>query len=189
MDASLTERILDETLRTLQDRGYAALRIERVAAVIGCSKTTIYRRWPTRAELTVDALQHHVELGADPDTGNVVDDLIEHAWQNALNQEPPEGTTNYRRTLWAAVVEPEVSRLFWERFLSLRRARGRAIVDRGISRGELPADTDADTLLDLLAGLTFYRGTFRDVPLSRSDYRRVVLALTASPPLIVSPRD
>jgi len=183
LDHDLTATILDQTIRVLQNDGYALLRIERIAGAVGCSKATIYRRWSTRAELAAEALTKHSRVGEVPDTGNIIDDLVKHAWQNAVNQQPPPGTDSSRRTLWAVVVEPDVRELFWESFLSTRRAMGRSIIERAIARGELPLNTDGDAILDLIAGLTLYRGAVRNLPLTEADYRRIITAITASPPV------
>lgn len=182
-DEELTGKILDETLRVLQVSGYSSLRIEQVAAAVGCSKTTIYRRWSTRAELTADALRKHSVLGDTPDTGSVVEDLVEHAWRNAENQQPTRNVTDVRHTLWAAIVEPDVRVHFWDNYLSIRRTMGLTVISRAVDKGELPAGTDGDAILDLLAGLTLYRGSVRGVPINKADYRPIITALVASPPL------
>ncbi len=182
-DAQLTGKILDETLRMLRIHGYPSLRIEQVAAAVGCSKASIYRRWATRAELAADALRKHSELGEIPDTGNVVEDLVEHAWQNAQNQKPTNDAMDTGHTLWAAIVEPEVRTHVWANFLGVRREMGLRIVSRAVGRGELPLETDGDIILDMLAGLTLYRGSVRNISINKSDYQQIVAALVASPPL------
>ncbi|WP_427017521.1 TetR/AcrR family transcriptional regulator [Pseudarthrobacter sp. P1] len=183
-DADLTEKILDETLRQLRSDGYAALRIERIASAVGCGKATLYRRWENKAVLTAEAIKRSSDLGAIPDTGTAEDDLLEHAWHNAENQKNPTDTTERRHTLWAAIIEPEVGELFWDGFLADRRQMGRTIIARAMKRGELPEGTDSDAILDLLAGLTFYRNSIRIVPMDKEDYRPIVRALTTAPPLI-----
>lgn len=182
-DAELTARILAVTTVLLQKDGYASLRIEQIAAEAGCSKSALYRRWSTRAELAAAALQVHLKMGEASDSGNVVDDLVSHAWQNALNQKNAAVSSVGRHNLWALLVQPEVRDILWDTFFRARRERSRTIIARGIERKELPADVDADVILDLLAGFTFYRTTARGVPSNENDYRRIITALVASPPV------
>src|SRR5690606_14202140 len=85
-DGELTGRILDATARVLSAGGYSRLRIEQVAAAVECGKAAIYRRWSTRAELAVAALCSRIEIGEPLGSGDIVEDLTAHAWQNVRNQ-------------------------------------------------------------------------------------------------------
>lgn len=182
-DADVTEKILAETLRQLRAVGYAELRIERIAAAVGCGKASIYRRWETKAALTADAIKWNTKIGEVPDTGNIVDDLVDHAWQNVQNQAGAKGDSP-GHSLWESIIQPEVRVLFWGDVLFQRRQMGRSIIERSVARGELPVGTDADAILDALAGLTLYRHAVRAVTINKEDLRPVVLALTTAPPLI-----
>lgn len=74
--APVVDAVLDETLRQLEREGLAGLRIEAVAEAAGVNKTSIYRRWPTRASLVAAAItraQSH--LTAPPETGSLEGDL------------------------------------------------------------------------------------------------------------------
>ena len=85
LDDELTGRVLETVRDILDGSGYANLRIEKVAAAVGCSKTAIYRRWQTKAELVSAAILDGIDPGIIPNTGNVVEDLVEHAWQHLTN--------------------------------------------------------------------------------------------------------
>ena len=76
-DRLLYAAILEATLAELAEAGYSRLAMERVAAPAGASKASLYRRWPSRAELVVAALRHHYR-GPEtiPDTGNLRDDVL-----------------------------------------------------------------------------------------------------------------
>lgn len=183
-DTGLTEKILAETVHQLRTDGYANLRIERVAAAARCGKTAVYRRWSTKAALAAAALKHSSELGEAPDTGDVIDDLVEHARRNVENQRSREFSTDRGHNLWAAITDPEVRTYFWDEFLVDRRAMGTRILDRAIDRGELPEDTDTDLILDALAGVTIYRNTVRLAEVDDTTIRSLAAALIASPPLL-----
>src|SRR5882762_5750846 len=70
------ERVLSAAGRILRRQGYSRLTMERVAAESGVAKTTLYRRWPTKAALCMDL---YLEVAGrelhDPDTGDVASDL------------------------------------------------------------------------------------------------------------------
>lgn len=183
-DEELTGKILSETIDQLRTGGYASLRIEKIAAMVGCSKATIYRRWPSRAELTAAALSANASAGDLPDTGNIIDDLAEHAWRNPRNDRLPDGSPRNNGTLWAVIVEPEVREILLNGFLDQRRSVGLALISRGVERGELPPNVDAHLILDLLAGFTLYRGSVRNITIGKDDYRPIVASLVASPPLM-----
>jgi AcrR family transcriptional regulator len=73
----LEQAILQAALDELAESGYPGLTIERVAARARTGKQSVYRRWPTRAELVVTAVRHRYDAGAEPlDTGNLRDDLL-----------------------------------------------------------------------------------------------------------------
>ncbi|SER46982.1 DNA-binding transcriptional regulator, AcrR family [Propionibacterium cyclohexanicum] len=186
MDEETTARILTHTLRALMTEGYAGLRIERIAAAAGCAKTTLYRRWPNRAQLVVDALAPFLQPGSEPDTGNVVDDLLQFTLQNNRNQTQREIPGRTSQRLWGVLVEPDVHELLTVGYMASRRAMGTAILRRAIERGELPSDIDVDTILDALAGFTFFRNAVRAMPADERTHRSLVVALVTSPPRVAS---
>ncbi len=182
-DDELTEKILCETVRVLQESGYAGLRIEQVAAAIGCGKTTIYRRWPTKAELTAAAITFHVKLGEIPDTGSLVEDLIELAWQNAENHVPKPWAKAAPHALWAVLVVPEVREIFGQGFLADRRTMWLFALQRGIEQKQLSVGADLNAIIDLIAGFATQRTLILNVAMRKSDFKPIVEALVANPPL------
>ncbi|MFP5311808.1 MAG: TetR/AcrR family transcriptional regulator, partial [Actinomycetes bacterium] len=164
-DLELEQKILAETFSQLSQHGYAELRIEPIARAVGCGKATIYRWWPEKSMLTADALLAGVEPGELPDTGSLLEDLIEQAATYVDQITPVDKADQY--AVWTAVLHPKVRELVLDRLLAGRRRNGLIVVARGVARGELPPDTDAETLLDLLAGLAVYRSTFRILPMDR----------------------
>lgn len=73
----LEHAILDAAWDLLTQVGYAKLTMEAVAAKAGTSRPVIYRRWPTRAQLALAAVEHSAPLETDtPDTGSLRTDLL-----------------------------------------------------------------------------------------------------------------
>jgi AcrR family transcriptional regulator len=103
---ALDEAIHQATMDELKDVGYGQLTMERVAARAHASKASLYRRWPSRAELVVDALRHHMpDYGPTPDTGDLRDDLLTLFRKIAANLAGPLGEAG--RGLIADVLRNE----------------------------------------------------------------------------------
>lgn len=187
LDDELTGRVLNEVRDALDAVGYVNLKIEKVASAVGCGKTTIYRRWPTKAELVAAAILDGVDPGATPDTGDVVEDLVEHAWQHVRNFKPDgQFTPKHNRTL-LAMFDAEVVPLIEERYMKKRHAMGREILARAVARGQMSSSLDQDLIIDTIAGLTLFRLSLKPDARVHSDdelkdsYRKLVRSLVASP--------
>ncbi len=147
--ARVVEKVLNATAAELGRSGYAALRIDDVAARSGVNKTTIYRRWPTKIDLVSATLRAQTYPPEVADTGTLRGDLLEHFAHLVTML----GTTTGRgvvRTLQAERTDPEVERMKRE-LRAEQRARRCQLLTRGIARGELAAGVDVDLLAELLA--------------------------------------
>jgi len=90
--ARVVHDVLDAVLAELAERGYALLSMEAVAQRAGVNKTTIYRRWPTKPELVLHALQElSIRSVAVPETGTVREDLIQTLRQLSTGMSSPLG--------------------------------------------------------------------------------------------------
>src|SRR3954466_7284245 len=138
------QAILDAALASLVEEGYDHMSIERVAARAGAGKATVYRRWPNKAELIVEAVAQHgaveVELA---DTGDLRADMRTFLRGLARKFNGIDGAL-----MTAFVVErmrhPELQAEFDRMFTSSKRDHLRRLVSAAIARGDLPADTDVD---------------------------------------------
>ena len=182
-DEDLTGRILNAGVEQLQERGYAALSVERVALQAGCGKAAIYRRYPGKPDLVAAVIESKSKLWEIPDTGSLRDDLLVHVQQNQINQ---DGLGFTKGRGMQAIFEPEVYPILWQRIFRIRHERGRVLLDRGVARGELSAAADQDVMLDTLAGLTLYRQTVKGIRVDNSHYLSVIDALIAHPPLRIA---
>jgi AcrR family transcriptional regulator len=158
--------VLDAAADLLLERGLAAVSMDAVAARAEVSKATIYRWWPTKETLALDALYH--EWASVPpvrDTGSLRGDLLSllRPWVRLAGQRP------YGRVIAALVTEaqtdPEFGRQYRERFVQPRRDQARAIFSRAIERGEIPAGTKVEVALDLLYGPVYHRLLHGHAPL------------------------
>jgi AcrR family transcriptional regulator len=150
--------ILDATLSLLATAGYDRLTMDGVASAAKASKATLYRRWTTKAELVIDALQR--ARGApqvqEPDTGSFRDDLLAVACDKAgIND---ERTLAVMASLITALHhDEEFSAAFHERFLGPKIAASRRVYERAQQRGEIRPDADLDLLSHVLAAVILHR--------------------------------
>lgn len=138
--------------------GVQGLTIEGVAARAGVAKTTIYRRWRSRDELALAVLLEMVaQVAAVPDHGDTRRELVEFV-DGAVRI---LGTTLMGRVMQGLVSEladdPELAKAFRDQVVAARLAEVRRVVDRGIDRGDLLPDTDAELANELLFGPVYYR--------------------------------
>jgi AcrR family transcriptional regulator len=153
------QAILSSTLDFLEkkENGFADLTIEYVAAEAGVGKATVYRWWPTKAELVADAFASSVtqKLGF-PDTGSARRDLSQQMYQLVKILRSRRGHI-LSAIIGAGQSDAVLMCAFRDRFIKPRRAEAYATLRRGIVRGELPANLDLDLMLDALYGPIYMR--------------------------------
>jgi AcrR family transcriptional regulator len=155
--------------------------MDEVADHAGVSKATIYRWWPTKETLALDALYHEWNTfqPALPDTGSPRSDLLAlvRPWVRRARTKP------YARVVAALIEEthtdPDFAKLYHERFVNPRRDPARAVLRRAIERGQIPEDTNIEVTLDLLYGALFHRLLHAHAPLSERFVTDVVDASLA----------
>ena len=147
--AKVVRDVLRSTCEELNAVGYAALRVEDVAERAGVNKTTIYRRWPTKNELVIEAIRNsYVTEHEFPDTGVLRDDLVQYLRIMIKRTKNPvaRGAMVALNNSTDPALKPVAEEL-------LGKARGyrTSMVQRGIARGELPPHTDADLVSDMFS--------------------------------------
>jgi AcrR family transcriptional regulator len=174
------EAILAATIEVLAERGVRGLSVDEVAARAHAGKDTIYRRWPTRAQLVHDALARSAAEGVPiPDTGSVEDDLVEYldAVARFLSDSP---FGRIAASVIGAAIEDaalaDAAQAFWVE----RRAVAGSILERAIARGDLPSGGPVDLVVELLVGPIYYRWLVMheptDIDRAREIVRRIVLS-------------
>lgn len=154
----LTDAIVEAVIDELAEKGYGRTSMDGVARRADVGKSSLYRRWPSKQEMVVDAVsQLSVPLAEFPDSGSLRGDL-----QQALNalvdwlDDPRFG-----RILPDLVAEANRNKALSDALTvhldAPRRSRGQEVLDRAIARGELPTNTDREVALDLLAAPIFWR--------------------------------
>jgi AcrR family transcriptional regulator len=151
------EAILDAVLKLLEDEGYGALTIEGVARQAGVGKQTIYRWWKCRADLVLEAYANHAASKIPlPDKGSLRADL--EAFLTAGCKRLTDTTGPIMCGLMAdAVLDEEFREVLLSAFLRKRQDALKALLERGIARGELSSGADLEVICDLLFGPIWYR--------------------------------
>ncbi|MGZ6968634.1 MAG: TetR/AcrR family transcriptional regulator [Acidimicrobiia bacterium] len=171
--------VLRASAELLAENGYDGLSIEAVAARAGVHKTTVYRRWPTKAELVADTLSARSEDRVPvPDTGTFAGDLRALARAVAANIGSDSGSAMTRTLIAASVTSADVAdtgAAFWADRLRLTGA----IVDRAISRGEVPEHTDANLVIETLVGPLYVRLLLTGEPVDAGFADRVAALVAA----------
>lgn len=140
--------------------GYTGLSIERVAERARTGKASIYRRWPTRLELVLDAIDHVMpRLDDVPDTGNVRDDLLLVLRRIASVMGSRDGIA---ARACVDGTDDELARAVRERLLPPRKAMMLALLRRAAERGEIDPDRITQRIAEtgpmLLHGELLQRG-------------------------------
>ncbi|HEV8650275.1 MAG TPA: TetR/AcrR family transcriptional regulator [Actinomycetes bacterium] len=137
---TLEHAIFDAVLDQLQTVGYAGLTMEGVAACAHTGKAALYRRWPCKEDLVVDALHHTLPSLADlPDHGNVRDDLLDLLCRVAALVNSPTGCA--LQSLMAEIDQDRpFARILHDRVLEPRKRMFLDVLERGARRGEVRPD-------------------------------------------------
>src|SRR6266851_1062751 len=163
------QSILHSTLKLLrQDGGFAELSIEAIAADANVGKTTVYRWWPTKAALVADAFSASADEELRfPNTGSVQSDMSLQMKRLIRIFRSKRGKV-VAALLAGGQSDPRLIEAFREKFLGPRRKQAYQTLQRGIDRGELPADSDLDLVLDSLYGPIYMRFLIRHDKLDES---------------------
>jgi AcrR family transcriptional regulator len=149
-DPDVDRRVADAAITLFGETGWAGFSVDAVAKRASVGKASIYLRWPTKEALLVEALRLRVGIIDDVDTGSLREDLVRLARQILGLYLGDAGRAALRLDLEGDLIPGLADRLRALRTSQVLAARG--IVRRGISRGEIPADTSITLLLDTLVG-------------------------------------
>lgn len=172
------QAVLEATLRLLATRDYGEISIETLAERAGVSRTTIYRRWPSKAAVVVAAVSSlYLDRVEVPDTGSLSQDLVTLLTETYRVLGDGDGRV-LEKLVRQVGQNPELTELV-RSILYARRRMYATILNRAIARGEMPPEADTELLLDLLLGPLWYRLMVSGAPITPGDARSVVeLVLT-----------
>lgn len=194
-DDALDQQILEAAIEVLARDGYEHMTMDAVASTARAGKGAIYRRWPSKAQLVVDAIAgtSATDMPEPPDTGSLRGDL--HALIAGRPKKHDTRTLRVMAGLVAALpLHPDLAAMAREQLVEPRRLRQRAVLERAVARGEIPPGRDLDSLSHVMPALVFHRQMVLGEPVDEAFLNHlidhIVLPLaTAAVPADSSPAD
>jgi AcrR family transcriptional regulator len=178
------EAIITATSRLLRERGFSGLTLSRVAARARASKSTIYRRWPTKEHLIVAAFNRWPVL-IPHDSGDVLEDLMDLHAQSMRNLRRGELKGVMPKLVAARAEAPALAEVL-DPLIERRYDPVRVILRRAIERGQLPRTTDVELgvqmIMDITASRLYFTASDASVPAIRDVFR--VVSRGSSPRLL-----
>ena len=149
------QAVLDATADLVADVGVERTTIDEIASRSGVAKTTIYRHFSSKQALVVEAVHACTHIPVVTDTGSLRDDLI--SCFSGTTKASYDGRLGdmMLSLMDAAQRDPELGRLVRAQ-TDQRRRFATEVIERAVSRGDLPADVDVDLLVTLVAGPLIY---------------------------------
>lgn len=155
--------ILAVTLRLLQEHGYDRLTVEAVAGAARASKATVYRRWPSKAELVLAAFTEGIrQVAVPPNTGTLRGDLV--SMGEAICEQGNQHASTIRAVLLEASRHAALNDALQHQFLDQRKALMQHILQQAVDRGEICATAITDELWDVLPGYLIFRSIIPSDP-------------------------
>jgi AcrR family transcriptional regulator len=160
------QAVLQAASELLPEVGLRAMTTDQIATRSGVSKATIYKWWPSKYAVAVDAfLSEMSAVSPAPDTGSASEDFRLTLRGLMRFYSSPSGQV-FAQLVAEAQSEPEVAAELRDHLVASRRDLVREIWTRGVARGELPAEVDPEVGLDLIFGPAMYRLVAGHAPLS-----------------------
>jgi AcrR family transcriptional regulator len=165
--------LLAVTLQLLQEHGYDGLTVDAVASAARASKATVYRRWPSKAELVLAAFTEGVrQVAVPPNTGTLRDDLLQLG--EICGQQVHQHASTIRAVLVEASRHPELNDALQHQFIEQRKALIQHILRQAVERGEIADAAITDELWDLLPGYLIFRSIIPSSPPTRCTVQALV---------------
>ena len=150
-------RILEAALELLEEVGLGGATTDAIAERAGASKATIYRWWPNKAAVFLEALREAVAQELPfPDTGDLREDLHVQL-QNFVKLLSGRRGRFFKAFIAAAQSDPEVASAFRSVWIQPRRGTAKAVLERHQQNGRLAKHLDLDLVLDVLYGPFYFR--------------------------------
>jgi AcrR family transcriptional regulator len=166
--------VLRATSQLINEVGLRAMTTDEIASRSGVSKATIYKWWPTKYAVAVEAFLSQMDAqSADPDTGSAREDF-RRTLRGLMRFYRSKNGRAYAQLVGEAQFDPRIGKELREHLIGSRRQVMRAILKRGVERGELSPDVDAEVAVDLIFGPAMYRLVAGHAPLNNASADAIV---------------
>jgi AcrR family transcriptional regulator len=177
----ITVAIRNAVMHELAEVGYGRLSIEAVARRAGVGKTAVYRRWGNKLEMVLEIVSDVAGRSVPlPDTGSFAGDLellmmiVSRALRHRIaSQIIPDLMAEASRN-------PQIAETLQSALRTHQQAVGDKLVGQAIARGELPADTDPQLVVDLILGPLYWRLAVSRNPISDEYLEKLTTAITGA---------
>jgi len=159
--------VLRETYRLLSEGGIGGVSVDEVSRRSGVSKTTIYRHWPSRSALLLDACSKIGVRAEPPDSGSLAGDMSILAERLAEELSTGAWPAVLPSIIDAAERDPDIAQLHANLHAGFMRPFFEAIASAS-ERGDLPKDRDSATMVAAIVGPLFYRRWFSKEPIGKA---------------------
>jgi len=174
------ERVLRATVELLTESGLGGFSVDEVARRSGVAKTTIYRHWPTRSALVIDACSQLSTEQRVPDTGSFEGDITAFLMSIADLLCTARWSSIVPSIVDAAEREPALAEIHSSIQMG-HTAPLQAIIARAARNGEIPTSTDSSAMIAALLGPLFYRRWFSREPLDETFVKAVANKVISRP--------
>ena len=176
-DPSLDGSILDAAIMTLSEVGFDQMTMDEVAARSGTAKTTVYRRWPSKAELVRDALiwmsKSSVDVEKTPDTGTLRGDLL--SVQKDYSPEHSERKVRVLSKLGSFHSEhPKAAEAVTQQIFGPMSELNARLMKRAAERGEISSTADFDLACQTIAATITYRTSYLHKSFDKTQYAKLL---------------
>jgi AcrR family transcriptional regulator len=170
LDLSRDADILDAALDVLSEEGYDGMTVDMVAARAKAGKATLYRRWPSKTELVIDAVacmkNGSIDFNNLPDTGTLRGDLV------AMIKPPSIADADKKLKVMSGLVSllarnPELAEVAHDAVIAPRAELNRIFLQRAIDRGEIIKDIDIALVANISTSMVTYRTMMLRKPVDR----------------------
>ncbi|POM26767.1 HTH-type transcriptional regulator SrpR [Actinomadura rubteroloni] len=151
------QAILDAALKLCLEQGFARTSVDAIAREAGVGKQTIYRWWPSKAAVLVEAINRRSAPSVDfPDTGDVYADLRDQMVAVAKFFQTTQSST-YREVIGAAQSDPAAAQAILDTLVNPRVQGCRRRLERAQRQGQIRADAALDDIVELIYAPLYYR--------------------------------
>jgi len=174
------EAVLRAAGEALAQEGFDALDLTEIARRAEVGKTTVYRRWGTPAALAADLLEDMAEQSLPrSDTGSLDEDLLANARLVVKTLTDPQQGRLFKALIAASLCNEQTAEAL-HRFYAVRVNEWAGCVVDAVTRGELPADTDAHAVVSAVSAPLYYAFLNTGRPLTEQDARRAAQAASVA---------
>jgi AcrR family transcriptional regulator len=166
--------VLRATSELMRELGLRAMTTDEIANRSGVSKATIYKWWPNKYAVAVEAFLSEMAIqSADPDTGSAHEDF-RRVLRGLIRFYRSKSGRAYAQLVGEAQFDPQIGAVLRDRLVGARRETMRTILDRGVARGELRPDVEPEIAIDLIFGPAMYRLVAGHAPLNNASADSIV---------------